>query len=149
MSKLVVKNRKAAHEYFLEESFEAGMVLVGTEIKAIRKGSVQLKDAFISFVNNEAYIKQMHISPYEFGNQFNHDETRDRKLLLHKSEIKKLQEKVKLKGYTVVPVSMYLDKGNAKLEIALGKGKNLHDKRGVEKARDAQREIAKAMKNNF
>ncbi|MEG0314839.1 MAG: SsrA-binding protein SmpB [Erysipelotrichaceae bacterium] len=149
MSKLVVKNRKAAHEYFLEESFEAGMVLVGTEIKAIRKGSVQLKDAFISFVNNEAFIKQMHISPYEFGNQFNHDETRDRKLLLHKSEIKKLQEKVKLKGYTVVPVSMYLDKGNAKLEIALGKGKNLHDKRGVEKARDAQREIAKAMKNNF
>ena len=124
-------------------------MLQGTEIKSIRKGSVQLKDSYISFVNHEAFIKEMHISPYEFGNRFNHDETRIRKLLLHKEEIKKLQEKVKLKGFTVVPVSLYLDKGRAKLEIALAKGKNLHDKRESEKAKDAKREIEKALKHQY
>ena len=100
-------------------------------------------------MNHEAFIKEMHISPYEFGNRFNHDETRIRKLLLHKEEIKKLQEKVKLKGFTVVPVSLYLDKGRAKLEIALAKGKNLHDKRESEKAKDAKREIEKALKHQY
>ena len=124
-------------------------MLQGTEIKSIRKGSVQLKDSYISFVNHEAFIKEMYISPYEFGNRFNHDETRIRKLLLHKEEIKKLQEKVKLKGFTVVPVSLYLDKGRAKLEIALAKGKNLHDKRESEKAKDAKREIEKALKHQY
>lgn len=142
-------NRKASHEFFLEDRFEAGLVLHGTEIKSIRKGSVQLKDSYISFIDNEAYIKEMHIPPYEFGNQFNHDETRVRKLLLHRDEIDKLQIKVKLKGYTVVPISLYLEKGMAKMEIALAKGKNLHDKRNTEKERDADREIQKAMKNQF
>jgi len=149
MSKVIALNRKASHEYFLMDRFEAGLVLQGTEIKSIRKGSVQLKDAYISFINNEAFIKEMHISPYEFGNRFNHDETRIRKLLLHKEEIRKLQDKVKLKGFTIVPVSLYLDKGLAKMEIALAKGKNLHDKRESEKARDAKREIEKALKQHF
>lgn len=149
MRKVISYNRKASHEYFLEDRFEVGLVLQGTEIKAIRKGSVQLKDSFISFINNEAFIKGMHIPPYEFGNRFNHDETRPRKLLLHKEEIKKLQGKVKLKGYTIVPVSLYLEKGLAKMEIALARGKNLHDKRESEKARDAKREIEKAMKNQY
>lgn len=149
MRKIISLNRKASHDYFLEDRFEAGIVLQGTEIKAIRKGSVQLKDAYISFINEEAFIKEMHIPPYEFGNRFNHDETRPRKLLLHRDEIHKLQVKVKLKGYTIVPVSLYLEKGLAKMEIALAKGKNLHDKRNTEKERDAKREIEKAMKNQF
>ncbi len=149
MSKMIAMNRKASHEYFLLDRFEAGLVLQGTEIKSIRKGSVQLKDAYISFVGNEAFIKEMHIPPYDFGNRFNHDETRIRKLLLHKEEIKKLQEKVKLKGFTIVPVSLYLEKGMAKMEIALAKGKNLHDKRESEKARDAKREIEKALKKQL
>ncbi len=149
MRKMIAVNRKASHEYFLMDRFEAGLVLQGTEIKSIRKGSVQLKDAYISFVGNEAFIKEMHIPPYDFGNRFNHDETRIRKLLLHREEIKKLQDKVKLKGFTIVPVSLYLEKGMAKMEIALAKGKNLHDKRESEKARDAKREIEKAMKNRI
>lgn len=143
----IAENRKAFHEYFIEDRFEAGIVLVGTEIKSARKGKVQLKDSYISFVNGEAFIKGMHISPYEFGNIFNHDETRERKLLLHKHEIKKLSDKVKMKGYTVVPLSMYLSKGRAKMEIALAKGKDLHDKRNTEKEKTAKREMEKAMKN--
>lgn len=145
--KSVAENRKAFHEYFIEERFEAGIVLKGTEIKSVRKGHVQLKDSYVSFTNGEAFIKEMHISPYEYGNIFNHDETRERKLLLHKSELRKLSDKVKLKGYTVVPISMYLTKGNAKMEIALAKGKDLHDKRNSEKEKTAKREIEKAMKN--
>ena len=143
--KIVVFNRKASHEYFLEERFEAGLVLQGTEIKSIRQGHVQIRDAYISFTNDEAYVKEM----YEFGNRFNHDETRIRKLLLHKEEIRKLQQKVKLKGYTVIPISVYLEKGMAKMEIALAKGKDLHDKRNVQKEKDAKREIEKAMKNQY
>lgn len=149
MHKIITFNRKATHDYFLEDRFEAGIVLLGTEIKSIRKGSVQIKDAYISFINGEAFIKEMHIPQYAFGNRFNHDESRERKLLLHKDEIKKLQQKVKLKGYTIVPISLYLDKGLAKLEIALAKGKDLHDKRQSEKEKDAKREIQKALKNNF
>ena len=145
--KSVAENRKAYHEYFIEDRFEAGIVLRGTEIKSVRKGHVQLKDSYVSFVNGEAFIKEMHISPYEDGNIFNHDETRERKLLLHRDEIRKLSDKVKLKGYTVVPLSMYLHNGYAKMEIALAKGKDLHDKRNSEKEKTAKREIEKAMKN--
>lgn len=147
--KNVADNRKARHDYELYDRFEAGLALQGTEIKSIRKGKVQLKDSYISFFNGEAYIKGMHISPYEFGNRFNHDETRDRKLLLHKKEILKLYQDTRIKGYTVVPVRLYLSKGLAKLEIALAKGKNLHDKRESQKAKDAKREIQKALKNNY
>lgn len=147
--KIIALNRKASHEYFLEDRFEAGIELQGTEIKSIRQGHVQLKDAYISFTGNEAFVKEMHIPAYEFGNRFNHDETRIRKLLLHKDEIRKLEQKVKLKGYTVIPTSVYLEKGLAKIEIALAKGKDLHDKRNTQKEKDAQREIEKAMKNRY
>ncbi len=144
--KVVALNRKASHEYFLEERFECGIVLTGTEIKSVRAGKVQFKDAFISIYKGEAWIKGMHISPYEFGNIFNVDETRDRKLLMHKYEIRKLYDKVRLKGYTLVPTRMYLKDGRAKMEIALAKGKNLYDKRETDKLRDAKRAMEKAMK---
>lgn len=142
-TKTVAVNRQARHEYELFDTFEAGLELKGTEIKSIRKGKVQMKDSWISIKDNEAFIKGMHISPYEFGNRFNHDETRDRKLLLHKKEILKLDQATRIKGYTIVPVRMYLAHGLCKLEIALAKGKNLHDKRESAKARDAKREIEK------
>lgn len=144
--KIVSVNRKAAHDYFLVERFEAGIVLTGTEIKSIRKGKVQFKDAYITFIKNEAYIKEMHIAPYDHGNIFNHDETRERKLLLHKLEIRKLQQKVKLKGFTIVPCKMYLKNGRAKLEIALAKGKDLYDKRQDDKIKTAKREMERALK---
>lgn len=147
--KTIADNRKARHDYELYDRYEAGLELKGTEIKSIRRGKVQLKDSYISFYNNEAYIKGMHISPYEFGNIFNHDATRDRKLLLHRKEIRKLYQDTRIKGYTVVPVRLYLSKGLAKLEIALAKGKNLHDKRESQKAKDAKREIEKALKNQY
>ena len=147
--KTVAENRKARHEYELFDRYEAGLELQGTEIKSIRQGKVQLKDSFVSFTNGEAFIKGMHISPYEFGNRFNHDETRERKLLLHKNEILKLYQATRIKGYTVVPVRVYLNHGLAKLEIALAKGKNLHDKRESQKERDAKREIQKALKNQY
>jgi SsrA-binding protein len=147
-SKVVSVNRKAYHEYFIIEKFEAGMVLTGTEIKSIRKGTVQFKDAYIHFVQGEAFIRDMYIAQYVQGNQFNHDETRERKLLLHKEEIRKLQRKSVLKGFTVIPLSLNLVNGRAKLGIALAQGKELHDKRQTEKERDAKREIAKVLKNN-
>jgi len=146
--KVVSVNRKAYHEYFIIEKFEAGMVLTGTEIKSIRKGTVQFKDAYIHFVQGEAFIRDMYIAQYVQGNQFNHEETRERKLLLHKEEIRKLQRKSVLKGYTVIPLSLNLVNGRAKLEIALAQGKELHDKRQTEKDRDAKHEIAKVLKNN-
>ncbi len=145
--KTVSVNRKATHDYFIVERFEAGMVLLGTEIKSIRKGSVQFKDAYIEFKNGEAFVREMYIAQYEFGNRFNHEETRDRKLLMHKAEIAKLQKKVKLKGFTIIPLQMYLKDGRAKLEIALAEGKDLHDKREASKERDAKREIDKIMKD--
>ena len=147
--KTIAENRKARHEYFVIESMETGIELVGTEVKSLRLGQVNLKDSWCSIDNGELFIKGMHISPYEFGNRFNHDETRDRKLLMHKQEIQKLEQSARVKGYTVVPVRIYLYKGLAKLEIALAKGKNLHDKRESQKAKDAQREIQKALKNQY
>jgi len=145
--KTVSVNRKATHDYYIVEKYEAGMVLYGTEIKSIRKGSVQFKDAYIEFKDGEAFVREMYIAQYEFGNRFNHDETRDRKLLMHKAEIAKLQKKVKLKGFTVIPLQMYLKDGRAKLEIALAEGKDVHDKREASKERDAKREIDKVLKN--
>lgn len=147
-SKVVSVNRKAFHDYFIIEKFEAGMVLTGTEIKSVRKGTVQFKDAYIHFMQGEAFIRDMYIAQYVQGNQFNHEETRERKLLLHKEEIRKLQRKAILKGFTVIPLSLNLVNGRAKLEIALAQGKELHDKRQSEKERDAKREIAKVLKNN-
>ena len=144
---VVVKNRKAFHDYFIEDRFEAGLVLLGTEIKSIRNGKVQIKEAYISLIDGEAFIKGMHIALYEQGNRFNHDETRDRKLLLHKHEIQKLQKAVQLQGYTIVPLAIHLSKGRAKIEIATAKGKHLFDKRAVEKERSMKREVEKALKD--
>lgn len=148
-TKTIADNRKARHEYELFDRYEAGLELKGTEIKSVRKGKVQLKDSWITIKDGQAYIKGMHISPYEFGNRFNHDETRDRRLLLHKKEILKLDQAVRLKGMTLVPTRMYLSHGLCKLEIAVARGKNLHDKRESAKNRDAKREIEKAMKSRY
>lgn len=147
--KVLVENRSVRHNYTLLESFEAGLVLQGTEIKSLRLGKAQLKDSYISFYQQEAFIKGMHIAQYKFGNRFNHEEERDRKLLLHKEQIRKLFQAVKQDGLTVVPVKLYLDHGLAKLEIALARGKKLYDKRQSEKERDAKRTIAKAMKGQL
>lgn len=147
--KMIAKNRNASYEYELLDRYEAGLELKGTEIKSVRKGKVQLKDSYISIRNGQAVIKGMHISPYEFGNRFNHDEVRDRRLLLHKKEILKLDQAVRIKGFTLVPVSIYLSHGLCKLEIAVARGKNLHDKRETSKKRDAEREIRKAMKERY
>lgn len=144
--KEIAVNRKAYHDYFIYDTFEAGLVLLGTEIKSIRNGKVQFKDAFISFINNEAYIKGMHIAEYKEGNRFNHDETRDRKLLLHRHELTKLQSKAKLQGYTIIPLKLYLVDGKAKMEIALAKGKMLYDKREDAKIKTMKMEAAKAMR---
>lgn len=147
--KRVAENRKARHDFELLDFYEAGIELKGTEIKSVRHGKVQLKDSYISIRNGQALVKGMHISPYEFGNRFNHEEDRDRRLLLHKNEILKLDQQVRLKGMTLVPVSLYLTHGLCKLEIAVARGKNLHDKRETAKNRDAEREIRKAMKERY
>ena len=144
--KNIVVNRRATHDYFIEERIEAGIELTGTEIKSVRKGKVQFADSWITIVKGEAWIKGMHISPYEYGNIFNVDETRDRRLLLHKLEIRRLYDKVRLKGFTLIPVRMYLKNGRAKMEIALARGKNLYDKRESAKLRDARRDMEKALK---
>lgn len=144
--KIININRNAKHDYFLEEFFEAGLVLTGTEIKSIRGGHVQFKEAYVDFINNEAFIIDMNINAYDHGNIFNHQEDRNRKLLLHKSQIRYLRKQVQQQGYTVVPVRLYLLNGYAKLEIALAKGKHLYDKRQDLKERDVKREIEKAMK---
>ena len=142
--KEVAVNKKAYHDFEIIDSYEAGISLLGTEIKSVRKGKVQLKEAYVSFVKGEAIIKGMNISQYDLGNRFNHDETRERRLLLHKSEINKLANKVKLQGLTVIPLKMYLKDGKAKLEIALARGKTLYDKREDDKKKTMIKEAQKA-----
>ena len=144
--KLIANNKKAYHDYFLEEKIEAGIELVGTEVKSLRMGKCSIKEAFVRIDNGEIYIYQMHISPYEKGNIFNRDPLRPRKLLLHKYEILKLEGKIKEKGYTVVPVEVYFNKGRVKLMIALAKGKKLYDKRTDIKAKDLKREAGREFK---
>lgn len=144
--KVLAQNKKASHDYFIEETFEAGMVLQGTEIKSIRAGRVQLKDSFVLIRNGEAWIHNMHISPYEQGNRFNHDPLRQRKLLLHKKEIDKLTGAVKRDGYTIVPLKVYIKDGFAKLLIGLGKGKKNYDKRADERKKEAKRDMERALK---
>ena len=134
--KLIANNKKAYHEYFLEEKIEAGIELFGTEVKSLRLGKCSIKEAFIRIDNGEIFIYQMHISPYEQGNIFNKDPKRPKKLLLHKYEIRKLEGKIKERGYTIVPVEVYFTKGRVKLMIALAKGKKLYDKRADIKAKD-------------
>ncbi len=135
-----IKNKKAYFDYFIENEIEVGIALKGTEIKSVRKGSVDLKDSFVTIKNNEAFIINMYIAKYEEGNIFNHDERRSRKLLLHKKEIKKLKEKINVEGKTIVPLKLYMKNGKAKILIAIAKGKKLYDKRETIKKRDLERE---------
>ncbi|MBS4536620.1 SsrA-binding protein SmpB [Clostridium sp. D2Q-14] len=143
--KIIAKNRKARHEYFIEEVYEAGIALTGTEVKSIRQGKVNIKESFASIDNGEAYINGMHISPYEQGNIYNKDPLRKRKLLLHKREIRKLIGYTSQQGYSLVPLNVYLKNGLVKLEIAISKGKKLYDKRQDIAKRDAQRRMQKHM----
>jgi SsrA-binding protein len=139
--KIVSKNRKAAHDYFLIERFEAGIVLQGSEIKSIRNGQISLKEAYVLIENDEAWLVDAHISPYDHSGHFNHDPVRPRKLLLHKSEIRQLWDEVRKKGVTIIPTMAYLKGGKAKLEIAIAKGKKLYDKRATIAKRDLEREL--------
>ena len=141
-----ILNRKAKYDYNIEETYEAGIVLTGTEIKSIRNGSCNLKDSYILIKNNEAFILNMHISPYDKGSIFNEEETRTRKLLLHKNEILKLKDKISIKGYTIVPLKLYFKDGLAKLEIGVAKGKHTYDKRETIKERDINKSIKKEIK---
>jgi len=147
--KSVANNRKAYHDYFVEEKFEAGIQLAGTEVKSIRQGAVNLKDSFAIVKDGELMVHGMHISPYEKGNIFNKDPMRPRKLLMHKREILRLYAKVKQDGYALVPLSLYLKGPRVKLELGLCKGKKLYDKREDAAARDAKREMDRAKKDRF
>ena len=144
--KPLAQNRKARHDYEILETYEAGLVLTGTEIKSIRKGKMNLKDGFISIRNGEAWLKQVHVSPYDHGNIFNHDPERDRKLLLHKKEIQLLHREVQQNRMTLVPLKVYLVRGRAKLLFGLARGKNNYDKRHALKDQQAKRDIERALK---
>lgn len=147
--KTVAQNRKARHDYFVEESFECGLELRGTEVKSIRLGKCNLKDSYASVEKGEMWVHGMHISPYEKGNIFNTDPMRAKKLLLHKAEIRKLEQAVMQKGLTLVPLSIYLKQGRMKLELGLCKGKKNYDKRDDIAKRDAEREIERSMRGKF
>lgn len=144
--KTIAINKKAKHDYFVVESFETGIELVGTEVKSIRKGGVNLKDSWCSITGGEIFVKQMHISPYEQGNIFNKDPLRERKLLMHKREINRLFGLMKQQGYTLIPLSLYFKGSRVKLQLGLCKGKKLYDKREDAAKRDAAREIDRAIK---
>lgn len=140
-TKTVATNRKARHEYFILETHEAGIVLQGSEIKSIRAGQISLGEAYIRVDGREAWLEDAHIAPYEQANRFNHDPRRPRKLLLHQKEIHRLWNEIRQKGVTIIPLSVYLKEGKAKVEIAVAKGKKLYDKRADMAKRDAKREI--------
>jgi SsrA-binding protein len=142
-----INNRKAKFDYEIEDTIETGIVLKGTEIKSIRQGNANLKDSYAIIKNNEVFLLGMHISPYKEGNIFNHDELRTRKLLLHKKEILKLNNKLTLEGYTLVPIKLYFNKNKAKILLGIAKGKKLYDKRESIKKRDIDRELKKQYKN--
>ena len=145
-----IKNKRATFDYELIDTYTAGIVLTGTEIKSIRMGKASLVDTFCYFAKGELWVKNMHIAEYFYGSYNNHTARRDRKLLLNKKELKKLERGTKETGFTIVPVRMFVnEKGLAKVVVALAKGKNLHDKRESQKAKDAQREIQKALKNQY
>ena len=144
--KIMATNREARHEYFIEEEFEAGIELQGTEVKSIRAGTLNLKDSWCGIKDGELLVNQMHISPYDHGNRFNPDPRRPRRLLMHKREIMRLFGKVKQDGYSIIPLSVYLKGSLVKVKIGLCKGKKLHDKRDAAAERDAKREIDRSLK---
>ncbi len=145
--KVVAQNKKANHDYFIEETFEAGIVLQGTEIKSIRAGKINLRDSFARIYQGELYLYNAHVSPYEQGNRFNHEPLRTRKLLLHRKQINKLIGDAKEEGYTLVPIKVYLKNGFAKVLIGLGKGKKNYDKRDDLKKKEAKRDIERAFRD--
>jgi len=145
-TKQIAVNRKAFHDYFVEERFEAGLVLHGTEVKSLRQGAVNLKEAFCHVKNGELFVQGMHISPYEKGNIYNKDPLRPKKLLMHKREIARLYGKVKQEGYALIPISLYFKGPLVKLELGLCKGKKLHDKRDSEAKKDARRDMDRTIK---
>ena len=145
--KVVARNKKAYHEYEMLEKLEAGLALMGTEIKSIRDGNVAFRDSYIEIKNGEASLVGFHIAPYVYGNRWNHADDRPRKLLLHKREILKWAQKVKERGFTVIPLELYLDEhGRAKMQVALARGKALHDKRDALRQKEARRELDRARK---
>lgn len=146
--KIIAQNREARHEYFVIEALETGIELVGTEVKSLRAGGVNLKDAWADIDDGEIILKGMHISPYEHGSIFNKDPVRPRRLLAHKTEIRRLAQQIKLQGYTLVPLSLYFKHGRVKVELGLCKGKKLYDKRASAAARDAKRDIDRALKQH-
>lgn len=145
-NKTLAENRKARHDYFIEEAMEAGIVLVGTEVKSLRQGKANLKDSYAEVRNGEIYLRNMHISPYEQGNIFNRDPLRDRKLLLHKSEITRLVGFIAQKGFTLVPLSIYLKQGKVKVNLGVARGKKDYDKRDAMLEKAAKRDIDRQLK---
>ncbi len=145
-TKQIAQNRKAFHDYFVVDRFEAGIELCGTEVKSIRAGSVNLKESWAEVVKGELFVNAMHISPYEKGNIFNRDPFRVRRLLMHKKEIRRIEERMKLEGLTLIPLSLYFKNSRVKLELGICKGKKLHDKRATIAKKDAQRDIDRALK---
>jgi SsrA-binding protein len=144
--KLICNNKKAYHDYFIEEKFEAGMVLRGTEVKSLRNGKANLNDSFALIKNGEAFLHNLHISPYDYGNRENHDPDRMRKLLLHKREIIKLYARIREQGYSFIPLRIYFKDGLVKVELGMAKGKKLYDKREDMKEKDHKRDMAQALK---
>ena len=142
--KVVAQNRKARHNYFIEDSYEAGMVLKGTEVKALREGKANLKDGYARIKGGELFLMDVHISPYAFGNRLNHDPLRPRKLLMHGGEIHRLLGKVREKGFSLIPLSIYFSHGRAKVSLALAKGKKLYDKRETLKRRAMEKEVERS-----
>jgi SsrA-binding protein len=147
--KQLAQNRKARHDYFIEDTYECGIVLVGCEVKSIRAGRVNIKDAYVRIKNDEAFVVGMHVSPYEQGNMLNPNPFRERKLLLHKQQIKKLKALSQADGYSLIPLSLYLSNGRVKLELAVAKGKKLYDRRHDIAQRDASREMERKMKERY
>ena len=147
--KIISNNKKAYHDYFIDEKFEAGIELFGTEVKSIRLGAVNLKDSYVSLKTGEAILIGMHISPYEKGNIFNRDPLRERRLLLHKKEMMRLIGKTKEKGYSLIPLSVYLSGSRVKIELGLARGKKSYDKREAIAERDAKRNMDRAVKANY
>ncbi len=147
--KVVADNRKARHDYFIEETYEAGLALTGTEVKSLRLGRANLRDSYAAVQDGEIFLYNVHISAYEQGNRFNVDPVRIRRLLMHKSEILKLHQKTREKGYTLVPLRLYFRRGKAKVELGLAKGKHLYDKRDEIARRDTEREIERAVRGKI
>ena len=142
----IARNKRARHDYHILETWEAGLVLSGTEVKSLRNGKANIADAYAIVKDGEVFLLNLHIAPYEQGNQFNHDPTRTRKLLLHRKEIRRMIGAVERQGLTLIPLELYFKRGVAKVALALGKGKKLHDKRDTARERDAEREIARAIR---